>query len=182
MSRAVDAIIVYRILRKLTTPFTETPAYRLGIIDERGKILRKFSDLNSAEERDAYTLLDRLVWRLKRIIERVPFENRKLMNLTAALMLVKEHSEDRTEPMGIEVEFNRLVKEDLDTSIVEQFLSESVVKSFRMHLEDVGGGPVANSVGTGFSGQATPNPNPSLAGRDLGMGKKKIQRRKYPNV
>ena len=182
MSRFVDAIIVYRILKKLTTPFDKTDAFRLGIIDAKGKILRKFTDLKNDEEKNAYTLLDRLVWRLKRIIERVPGNSRFLANFVAAYALIKENVDANTEPMDLEVQYFNKLKQDLseETVLVENYFNnQSNIKSFALFLED---GAVANSVGGGFSGQATPNPNPSLAGKDLGLGKKKIFKRKAPNV
>ena len=56
MARFVDAIITYRILRMLTTSFTETDAYRLGIIDAHGTVIRKEEDLGTEEERESFTL------------------------------------------------------------------------------------------------------------------------------
>lgn len=192
MSRFVDAIITYRILKKLVTPFTETDAFKMGIIDAKGRILKKFGDLNSPDERDAYTLLDRLVWRVKRIIERNPFENKKLANFVAALALIKEHHDDERDPLPTEFELKfQSLQENVDLSLeygeVQNFLEGYSpvghrVKSFRMHVEDMGMPAPVNSVGAGFSGQATENPNPNLAGRDLGLGKKKIMRRKPVNV
>jgi hypothetical protein len=181
MSRFVDAIIVYRILRKLSTPFKETEAYRLGIIDDKGKILRKFGTLNSPEERDAYTLLDRLVWRMKRMIERLPFENSKLASFATALALIKEHHDKESEPLPsvFETRFKSLnegIEYTAEMQEVESFFNS--VKSFKMHLEDF---TVVNSVGGGFSAQGVPDPNPNLAGRDLRLGKK-LARRKKPNV
>lgn len=41
MGRFVDSIITYRILKILTTPFNETKAYQLGIIDDKGNELKK---------------------------------------------------------------------------------------------------------------------------------------------
>ena len=38
MSRIVDNLVAYRILSMLVTPFDETEAYKLGIIDAHGKI------------------------------------------------------------------------------------------------------------------------------------------------
>ena len=186
MTRFVDAIITYRILKKLSTPFDETDAFRLGIIDKKGKLLRKYNDLNTNEERDAYTLLDRLVWRMKRIIERNPFENKKLASFAVALSLVKEHCNGNREPLPTEFElrFNILNEStDLSTEMqeVEHFFNGGF-KSFKMHVEDMGMPAPVNSVGAGFSGQATENPNPNLAGRDLGVGKKKILRRKPVDV
>lgn len=186
MTRFVDAIITYRILKKLSTPFEETDAFRLGIIDKKGRLLRKYNDLTTNEERDAYTLLDRLIWRMKRIIERNPFENKKLASFAVALSLVKEHYNAESEPLptNFELRFNTLT-EDIEYSIemaeVQAFFGGQL-KSFKMHLEDMGMPAPVNSVGAGFSGQATENPNPHLAGKDLGLGKKKIMRRKPVNV
>jgi len=176
MSRFVDAIIVYRILRKLATPFEETDAFKMGIIDAKGKILRKFTSLKDDKEKDAYTLLDRLVWRIKRIIERVPFESRKVASFAAAMALVKENVEANTEPVDLELQLMQRIKQDLteEIALVEEFFNQPQIKSFRMFVED------GMAVGGGFSGQATPNPNPNLAGRDIGLGK--LQKRKEPNV
>ena len=90
MGKFVDSVIAFRILHMLVVPFENTEAFRLGIIDKMGKELMKMRDLNTVEERDAYTLLHRLVFRLKRIINKVPIENKKLVSLAAAYALIKE--------------------------------------------------------------------------------------------
>ena len=177
--RFVDAIITYRILKKLVTPFEETDAYKLGIIDKKGKLLKKEVDLNTTEERNAYTLLDRLVFRLKRIIEKVPVDNKRLLSFAAALSLIKEHYQDETEYVFLERDFVTREPSGEDLHEVSNFINGQSMLSFRMFTED---GVIANSVGGGFSGQATPNPNPNLAGKDLGLGTKKMYRRKKPNV
>ena len=91
MGKFVDSIIAYRILKLLVTPFDQTDAYKLGIIDAKGKELKRMQELNSVNERDAYTLLHRLVFRLKKIIEKVPIDNKKLLSLAAAYALIKEN-------------------------------------------------------------------------------------------
>ena len=179
-TRFIDAVITYRILKKLTTPFNETEAFKLGIVDAKGKVLKKEHELRSDEERAAYTLLDRLVFRLKRIIEKVPSENKKLVSMAAALLLIKEHANDKTDPVFLEREFISIQPTVESLNEVTDYVSGKSMKTFRMHTEE---GVVANSVGGGFSSQATPNPNPNLAGRDLGLGKKsRLFRRKKPNV
>jgi hypothetical protein len=178
MARFVDAVITYRILKKLTTPFDETDAFRLGIIDRRGKTLKKESELNTVEERDAYTLLDRLVFRLKRIIEKVPTDNKRLVSIAAALSLIREHAQDQTEYVFLEREFISTDPGVETLQEVADYMSGRRMLTFRMHTEE---GAIANAVGGGFSSQATANPNPNLAGRDTGLGKK-IMRRKKPNV
>lgn len=178
MSRFVDAIITYRILKKLVTPFVDTEAYKLGIIDQRGKVLKRESELNTVEERDAYTLLDRLVFRLKRIIEKVPTENKRLVSIAAALSLIKEHAHDATEYMDLERDFIGREPSGEDLHEVSNFINGQSMLTFRMFNEE---GAIANAVAGGFSSQAITNPNPNLAGRDMGLGKK-MSRRKKPNV
>ena len=36
MGRVIDALIAYRLLKLLVTPFERTKAYQLGIIDKKG--------------------------------------------------------------------------------------------------------------------------------------------------
>lgn len=91
-NRIFGVYIVYLILKKLVTPFDKTDAYKLGIIDKNGNILRKRSTLETQQEKNAYTLLDGLVWKIKRLIERLPFGKSKLASYAAALWLIKESS------------------------------------------------------------------------------------------
>ena len=126
MGRLVDSVIAYRILRMLTTPFEETDAFKLGIIDNKGRELMRMSQLHTADELNAYSILHRMVFRIKRIIEKVPVDNKKLVTFAAALSLVKENYQSNCEPIDLELQYlNRLntdltedikyVKENLDT-------------------------------------------------------------------
>ena len=45
MSRAIDLIITYRVVKLLVTPFEKFKAFELGIIDDEGKVLRKFKTI-----------------------------------------------------------------------------------------------------------------------------------------
>ena len=66
MSRAIDLIITYRVVKLLVTPFKKFKAFELGIIDDEGKVLRKFKTVKGSE-RKHYTMLHRFVFNLKRI-------------------------------------------------------------------------------------------------------------------
>jgi len=72
MSRIVDNLIALRILKMMVTPFTDTDAFKLGIIDAHGKNLKKVSTLVSDREKESYTYLHRLVFNMKKIINRLP--------------------------------------------------------------------------------------------------------------
>jgi len=146
MGRFVDSIIAYRILRMLVVPFENTDAFKQGIIDKNGKELKKMSDLNTVAERDAYTILHRLVFRLKRIINKVPIENKKLLNLAAAYSLIKEHYDANKEPINLEEQFFDRMKSDLsnETVLIESFLDNKTTLTFRQFAEDA----PANSAGS----------------------------------
>ena len=89
---AMNLYFIYKFLRILTTPFASTDAFKLGIIDEKGKILIKKSKLKSIEQKEAYTMFDRLVWKLKRLLEKISFGRTRLASYAAALWLIKEEN------------------------------------------------------------------------------------------
>ena len=94
MGRAIDLLITYRIIKLLVTPFEKQEAYKYGIIDKDGKVLRKAKNLQTAKEKDSYTLLHRFVFNLKRLINLIPGGKSKLGSYAAALgLLLKEQKE-----------------------------------------------------------------------------------------
>ena len=81
MGRAIDLLITYRIIKLLVTPFEKQDAYKYGIVDKDGKVLRKTSDLNTGKEKDSYTVLHRFVFNLKRLINIIPGGNLNLAHM-----------------------------------------------------------------------------------------------------
>ena len=88
---AVDLWMVYSFIRRLVTPFSEWEAYKLGIIDERGNILKKRRELRRQEERRAFGVFDVLILNLKKLLERLPAGQTRLASYAAALWLIREH-------------------------------------------------------------------------------------------
>ena len=72
LSRAADLGYAFRFLKLLTTKWEKLPAYELGIIDKRGRNLKKAKELKTPEEKSAYTIFHRLVFNVKRLIQLVP--------------------------------------------------------------------------------------------------------------
>ena len=149
MGRLVDSVIAYRILRMLTTPFEETDAYKLGIIDNRGKELKKMSQLHTADELNAYSILHRMVFRIKRIIEKVPVDNKKLVTFAAALSLVKENYQNNCEPIDLELQYLNRLNTDLteDIKYVKENLDTKKIYTFKQYSEDAAA-PIANNAGS----------------------------------
>jgi hypothetical protein len=143
MGKFVDSIIAYRILHMLVTPFESTEAFRLGIIDKNGKELKHMRDLNTVDERDSYTLLHRLVYRLKRIINKVPIDNKRLVSFAAAYSLVKEEYDNGKEPMDLETKFLKRMNQDLteEMDAVTAYFTDKKILSYRQFTEEDGGAP-----------------------------------------
>jgi len=88
---AVDLFITYKFIRLLVTPWNKTEAFDAGVIDAKGKLLVKGSAQSSAQKK-TYTIFERLVFNMKRILEKVPFGSSRIKSYAAALYLLKEET------------------------------------------------------------------------------------------
>jgi hypothetical protein len=88
----VDTYLVYQFLKRLTTPFNQTEAFKLGIIDAKGRVLKKKSQLTTDEEADAWGYFDILVNNMKKILAKVPGGSSKMGLYAASALLFKEHN------------------------------------------------------------------------------------------
>ena len=149
MGRAIDLLITYRVIKMLVTPFEKQPAYALGIIDKNGKVLRKAKTLKRAKEKEAYTLLHRFVFNLKRLINVIPGGKTKLGTYAAALgLLLKENKDinmvELEKDLYKHLSENNLIKldDDLKESVGFDFLEEGryIITD---QLEDLNGNTTA---------------------------------------
>lgn len=176
MPSTIDNLITFRILRLLTTPFEKSDAFRLGIIDKNGNELKPISQLRTAEEQDAYSYLHRLVFRLKKIINKVPIDNKTFLSFAAAWALIKEDVEYDDDILE---ELFYMAHEDEDAKRLAEEL-EGKTLSFKQFVEEmgVGGGAVA---GIGIPNPSIPNqaePGVSKAAQKKWQTKNGIARRK----
>ena len=93
MNRLLNAFVIFQFIKLLATPFNKTDAYKLGIIDEKGNYLKKQKDLITIQEKKASNIFTRLVWNVKRLIEKLPFGKTRLASIATALFLIKEEIE-----------------------------------------------------------------------------------------
>ena len=74
MGRAIDLFVTYRFIKLLVTPFKDTDAFKLGIIDENGNRIMpppkggvrqtRPATLGTSQEKAAYTVLHKLVFNI----------------------------------------------------------------------------------------------------------------------
>lgn len=145
MGQVIDNLIAYRVLSMLVKPFVETDAFKLGIIDDKGTNLIKARDFTTQEQKDAYNYLQRLVFNMKKLINKLPGGESKLKNLVAAFFLIREAYQTRTIYIA-EEKLNDLVAK-LDEGII---LAEAqlIVEDF-MRCED---GEVATTAPANVTG------------------------------
>ena len=132
MGRAIDLFVTYRFLKLLTTPFQKTEAFKLGIIDENGnRIMQKGIKkpqvpLVTSQEKNAYTILHKLVFNIKKIFAKVPGLRTKVGTYAAALFLLKDtFKESVDDPDMFEKECMKYLKEndiEFDNSISEEVI------------------------------------------------------------
>ena len=131
MGRAIDLFVTYRFIKLLVTPFEDTPAFKLGIIDKDGNRVRlpkstQVTPLNTIEEKGAYTILHKLVFNIKKIFQKVPGLRTKLGTYAASLFLLKDtFKESVDDPDIFEKEFMKYLKEEgyeIDDSISEEVI------------------------------------------------------------
>ena len=123
MGRAVDLFVTYRFLKLLVTPWNKQEAYKQGIIDAKGKALKKARDLSTEAERESFTLLHRLVFNCKRIMQKIPLVRTQLGTYATALFLLKEKYNIENLPEG---EINKFLMENKLVSF-DNNISEEVI-------------------------------------------------------
>jgi hypothetical protein len=89
LKRGADMIYTFRFIRLLVLDWKNWDAYKLGIIDEKGKRL-KSQELDTAARKSAYTPFIRLTANVKRLLGKVPGLGSGLGSFAAGLFLIKE--------------------------------------------------------------------------------------------
>ena len=160
MSRFIDTVVAYRILRMLATPIERSDAFKLGIVDKDGK---KIKEPLSSQELNAYSLLQRFVFKVQRALMRSPDRNSKrLLTFAAAMAILKEYTEDDEENVDALLE---IFMQDENVIRQAELLESSNLLSFRNFIDEeapansAGGGNVA---GIGVGAQGEPGRDPRL--------------------
>ena len=132
MGRAIDLFVTYRFIKLLTTPFQKTDAFKLGIIDENGNRIRQPNstkpavELATTEQKNAYTILHKLVFNIKKLFAKVPGLRTKVGTYAAALFLLKDtFKESVDDPDMFEKQFMKYLKEEgyeIDNTISEDVI------------------------------------------------------------
>lgn len=145
MNKYIDGLIAFRILFLLVQPFDKTDAFKLGIIDKDGTLLKSSDKFTTDDERNALNPLVRLVFNLKRIIGKVPGGKSMLASLVAAYFLIKEGVEHGDLDNLDEKYINLTNQLNEGLVLIEE---QILVEKFLVLISEEGEAPV-NSMGSG---------------------------------
>ena len=108
-------------MKLLVTPFDKQEAFKYGIIDNKGKVLRKFSTITDSKEKRSYTILHRFVFNLKRILQKVGLGGRLGTFAVALATLIRENKEFEQHQKLIESTVVKYLKEqDLYSELLQE--------------------------------------------------------------
>ena len=170
MSQLIDNAIALKVLHMLVTNFTDTAAFKLGIIDAKGKNLIKSSQFKTQEQRDAYDYLTRLVFNLKKLINKFGGESR-LKSIAAALWLIQENVRvGKRSTIHLEEQFKHLMESNVH--LVEE---EILVGRFLKEDGDGGGGLAGGNM-TNPGGPPTNNTSGNVSTQEPKIYKKDIKK------
>ena len=137
-SRGADLYFVFRFLRLLTMKYESTDAYKFGIIDKKGKALRKSADLTSTKEKASYTMLHRMVFKIRRLMEKIP--GGRFVNYAAALFLLKEQKDARiwTDDIYMKTKLMEFLETDWEANakLLKEEVDNMDKKSFKSFLTE----------------------------------------------
>ena len=121
MSRTIDMLITYRVIKLLVTPFEKTEAFKRGIIDKDGKNLIPMRKVQGSD-RKHYTLLHRFVYNIKKIMNKVGLGSRLGTFGVALALLIKEDKTYANSKDAIESAVITYLKEQ---NLYDEILNES---------------------------------------------------------
>jgi hypothetical protein len=144
--RIFNGFVIYKFLKYITTDFVNMPAYKLGIIDDKGNFLKKQKDLTTSEEKLASNIFFRLVINLRKVLMKVPLVRSKLGRVASALFLVREEI-NKTDPSGksailVEQTFIQHCEEngiDIKSDVLNESFSDSREPELGDLIEDCEG-------------------------------------------
>jgi hypothetical protein len=163
MSQVVDLFVLYKLIKAISTPFDETDAFELGLIDDKGKLIRK---PKTSAEKDAYDHFDRFVFNIKRILQKVGLDKR-YATYAGALLLMREGAD-------------QLSNQQLEQALYEEYnyLLENSNKTFgELKDEMVTTGPAVAGTGDDPVHWGKPKGRPRAVGRAI-SGVQYLKRRK----
>lgn len=183
----VDLYLVYSFIKRLAMPFKKWDAYKLGIIDDKGNILKKRKEFTTPQERKAFGVFDLMILKLKKLLAKVPGGSTRIASYAAALYLIKEWNHFSDSSMLNESVSEVDINESLDLFLERYFYYTTLAEVVNQKIKEdgEGGGMAAgaaptNSVGAGAIAGFGKEPPVSKAAQKRYTNSNSMIRRKMP--
>lgn len=141
----VDLWMTYQFVRRLSTSFESWDAYKLGIIDEKGIVLKKRKDLTTREERNAFGIFDVMILNMKKMLEKLPGGSTKMASYAAALFLIKEWKAFTNDSLLTESVSDETIKESI--SLFSEAYSDYTIQ--KEYVKEISEDTITNNVSGG---------------------------------
>jgi hypothetical protein len=170
----VDIFMVYQFLKRLATPFEKWDAFKQDVIDKQGNIILKKNKRN-ANQKDSLKIFDVMILRLKRLLGKIPGGKTRIASYAAALWLIKEDWQNRSEEQLLSEGIN-----DLDVDFLN-YMREARNKKFQEFIAQISNEEApANATGGGnVAGLGVNGPSDVKVSRNV---KHTLRRRKKRRV
>ena len=142
----VDLFLVFQFIKRLSTPFKDWDAYKLGIIDEKGTQLIKRKDFTKRDQKDAFGIFDIMIMKLKRLLEKIPGGKSRIGSYAAALYLIKEQESINASGIDLIESYSEDELEETLTKYIESVQIEESNMDIDQLFEDMFDGKVAESI------------------------------------
>lgn len=139
MPSMVDHVLTYQFIKRFVMPYEEWPAFKTGVIDNKGNIVKKRKDLSNDEDK-SFGNYDRLILNLRKLLAKLPGGNSRLGVWAATALLLKEG--ETLDPDDVDILSEKLDSELLKVEHV------NLSNTFSHLYEDAGAVP-GNAVGGG---------------------------------
>jgi hypothetical protein len=129
----IDNILTYILIKKLMTPITNTAAYRAGLVDTAGRVIKM---PETEEEKAVLTTFDKFIFKLKRLLGAKIGALHKFLYIQTMnndfynKLIVRGSVESRAEIRRIQADINKLQeKYDLPLETFLMGLANELVRS-----------------------------------------------------
>lgn len=120
-SKIIDWVMMYQFMKRMALPFRNWDAFKEGIIDENGVLLREPTD---KERETIWGYFDRIVWNIKKIITKFTGNSGLTSSIVSALLLKENIKEENIEKLLLEmgldstyISFNNITLEEIQANI-----------------------------------------------------------------
>ena len=120
-----DYVYTFQLVKRLGLPVIKWPAFKIGLIDENGVLLRKPT---SEDRNTSWGYFDRMVWNIKKIITKFTGHSQLSAALVSLYLLKEGVGEEKSDEMVEKIFGQEILIESSTISISEINANYNIIK------------------------------------------------------